>query len=276
MRDQINFIFHSEARRIFDTFTRLLDIRMVFFSAQGREVMAGAGRDLCNYCRMLRCELGLVQNCRKNDLEKQLESKEKSELIVYTCYAGMIEAVLPVNIVEKNIGYIMIGQFRNQDKCPPDILKLWRDKTGNNLLEQAFLEAPYYHQDKINDIIELFSLLTSQIMSQHLITTQSSDAISKLISFMDENPQHRITLGHAVNMLNMSPSSFTQHFRKITGRSFKQYVIEEKMKLADKWLTESPDMKIYQIAHNLGYEDQYFFSRLYKKHRGQSPAKARG
>lgn len=271
MKTHIDFIFQNKAKQIFDTFTRLLDVRIVFFSSDGIEIIAGAGRPLCEYCGLLRYQLGLEQNCRKNDLEKQAQAGQKSELIVYTCHGGMIEAVLPVNMVNRTIGYIMIGQFRNSRKCPAGLRNMWKSRKGNDELYEAFLKAPYYTKQKTETIMELFSLFTEQIISQHLIITKSSDSIARLISFIDENPHLNISLNEAADMIHMSTSSLSHQFRKITGKSFKQYIIDNKLAVADKWLKEPGGMKVYQIAEKLGYNDPYFFSRLYKKHRGYSP-----
>ena len=52
------------------------------------------------------------------------------------------------------------------------------------------------------------------------------------------------------------------------------YFLHLKMQKACQLLF-SQDMKIKQVALQLGYEDQYYFSRIFKKYMGMSPEQYR-
>ena len=52
--------------------------------------------------------------------------------------------------------------------------------------------------------------------------------------------------------------------------AFKEYIISGKLARADQLLTDK-SLKIKDIASMLGYDDPYFFSRIYKKYRGHPP-----
>ena len=52
------------------------------------------------------------------------------------------------------------------------------------------------------------------------------------------------------------------------GKSFLQYQIEARLDLADELLRTREDTTVRKVAFELGYTDPYYFSRMYKKHRG--------
>jgi len=61
----------------------------------------------------------------------------------------------------------------------------------------------------------------------------------------------------------------------MTGKGFKRFQIDFKMEKADQFLRKNPEMTVKEVAYRLGYNDPYYFSRLYKKYRGCSPTAVR-
>ncbi len=58
----------------------------------------------------------------------------------------------------------------------------------------------------------------------------------------------------------------------ILHKSFKQMMIEEKLKKAEEYFHLGPNITIREVAVKVGYNDPYYFSRLYRKYRGLSPS----
>jgi AraC-like DNA-binding protein/ligand-binding sensor protein len=273
MSSHVEFIFQKDAKRIFDIFTRVFGIRIVFFSLSGQALTSGADKKNCKYCRLLRTKLSYENVCRKLDRKKMLQASQEQTLVSYTCHGGMIEAILPVYTVDKLIGYIMIGQFRTSEAMPTLLGHLCKASHGNDRLYKAFLTAPLYPKKRVKEILALFSLLVDLIVKHHMITTYSKSSIHKIISFIDEYPSSDLTLSGAANMLGCSISSISHEFRKMTGRSFRQYIIERRLAKADELLlSNNNSLKIRDIASQVGYADPYMFSRIYKKHRHKSPS----
>ena len=54
------------------------------------------------------------------------------------------------------------------------------------------------------------------------------------------------------------------------GKTPNEYIIELRLQFAKK-LLDNTNLSIRQISENVDYSDQYFFSRLFKKHMGVSP-----
>ena len=58
------------------------------------------------------------------------------------------------------------------------------------------------------------------------------------------------------------------------GKSPNEYIIELRLQFA-KSLLDNTNISIKQVSEHVGYNDQYFFSRLFKKHIGISPQEYR-
>jgi len=275
MRHEISYIFQEEIKKIIESFKSLFGIKASFFSIENNEETVTDGDPWCEYCRMLRTKLGLDYACRSIDSEKQKQSLKENKLVTYVCHGGMTEAILPVYNNDKPIGYMMLGQFRPSDTMPADIRRQWQDKFGNDDLYQAFCRAPMYDKVKVKHILTIFSQLVDVIAQKHLIKLNSSLPIMRLLTHIQEHPEINISVAEAANMLNCSTSYLTHNFRKITGQSFKQYIIEQKLARADELLASKTysAQTIYEIAKAVGYKDPFMFSRIYKKYRGTPPSK---
>lgn len=74
--------------------------------------------------------------------------------------------------------------------------------------------------------------------------------------------------------LHVSRSYFFEVFKKETGRSFVQYLTDVRMEHA-VGLLRDPDMKTLTVAYAVGYEEPNYFSHVFKRRFGVTPARYR-
>lgn len=89
-------------------------------------------------------------------------------------------------------------------------------------------------------------------------------------NFMREHLDERITLNQLADLTGLSPAHFATRYRALTGVSPIQHFLHLKVEQACQML-DTTDHSFTQISSMLGYDDNYYFSRLFKKVMGQSP-----
>ncbi len=87
-------------------------------------------------------------------------------------------------------------------------------------------------------------------------------------------PQKEWNFEEEAGRLSISYSHFRRIFREVTGSAPNQYLIGAKLNLAEKLLRDSV-LPMNKVAHQSGFPDEFYFSRLFKKHRNISPSACR-
>jgi AraC-like DNA-binding protein len=121
-----------------------------------------------------------------------------------------------------------------------------------------------------------FELLDAmlRIVPMKIIDTDIGDKIYKIqsvLKYIDKNLTHNITIAELARLANMSQTRFHVAFKNIMSLSPYEYLIRQRLKKAQRmlWMTKLP---ISDISAKCGYEDQFFFSKLFKKHIGVTPS----
>jgi AraC-like DNA-binding protein len=91
---------------------------------------------------------------------------------------------------------------------------------------------------------------------------------------MESNIYGAINLPAISEQLGLSTSRFNEIFKTYTAMTPYQYYIHIKIRRAGN-LLEQEDIPIKEAAYRMGFEDQYYFSRLFKNKTGVSPSEWR-
>jgi AraC-like DNA-binding protein/mannose-6-phosphate isomerase-like protein (cupin superfamily) len=103
---------------------------------------------------------------------------------------------------------------------------------------------------------------------------QIKEVASVAIDFMRHHINTTLTLSQIAQGVNLSVSHFAALFQKKTGFAPMEYFNHLKIQKACQHLQFTED-RIKEISHQLGIEDCYYFSRLFKKLMGTSPVEYR-
>lgn len=80
-----------------------------------------------------------------------------------------------------------------------------------------------------------------------------------------------ISVKKAAEQCGFSESHFMKLFREFTGMSFNAYLVNYRLELAARQLSES-NLKIIDIMENCGFRNQSYFTRAFRKRYGVTPS----
>lgn len=129
----------------------------------------------------------------------------------------------------------------------------------NNLDELCFL---------LQDVIECFMNIISHE------TDKGNYHVRQAVQFMTENYAQQITLEIVAEYVDLSPSYFSTLFRRITGDSFRSHLCRIRVE-ESKHLLLHTKYPLSDIAVAVGFTDQSYYSKVFKRIVGITPGKYR-
>jgi AraC family transcriptional regulator len=98
--------------------------------------------------------------------------------------------------------------------------------------------------------------------------------IEQVNQYIENNITEKITLSELANHVGISQYHFARLFKKATGISPMQFVLDKKI-IKSKYLLVYTNQKIETISKELGFADQSHFSRVFHKANSVYPGKFR-
>jgi len=135
------------------------------------------------------------------------------------------------------------------------------------------LEMGYSVENLCSACFCLYHMIATFLFPERHITTEKNeqgDIITQTILNMRNNLGRKLTVEDMAVLHKLSVSHFSNIFRKSTGMPPIDYFIHLKMQKACQ-LLYADGVKIKAVASDLGYDDPYYFSRIFKKYIGTSP-----
>lgn len=100
------------------------------------------------------------------------------------------------------------------------------------------------------------------------------DGVDRTIKWMRENLGSRTELPKLARLSGSSVAKYSQQFRQKTGTSPINYFLRMKIRHACGLLAET-SLRVEEIANAVGFEDPFYFSRIFRQIMGLSPRKFR-
>lgn len=133
----------------------------------------------------------------------------------------------------------------------------------------------YKSAERFNTIDELFSWVL-EILFGILRTVRSryeqySSGIEKALDYIKVHYCEDISLHDVAEKVFLSESYLSRSIKKTTGVTFVDYIVTLRMERA-MGLLKKPNVKVSDVALQVGYSDYRYFSNLFKKYTGYSPS----
>ncbi|MFE5323895.1 helix-turn-helix transcriptional regulator [Paenibacillus sp. NPDC056579] len=130
----------------------------------------------------------------------------------------------------------------------------------------------FYCREQFRDwLVQLLEPVIRLIQNK----TEDQDPITRfVIDYLDSHLHEDITLDLMADKLNITPGYLSTYFKEKTGMNFSDYLNDIRIQRA-KQLLQNVELKIQEVAANVGYQNANSFIRMFKRYSGITPGEYR-
>ncbi|WMJ89008.1 response regulator transcription factor [Anaerocolumna sp. MB42-C2] len=178
-----------------------------------------------------------------------------------------------------------IGQYFEDNLVSPMIVKIFYSNLigdifssyGLYLADREMFEShkSYHYQitqsDQLKNINRLFLELAEKLISEirKVRNYNSKFMINQALNYIKYHYMEKISLDDVADEMNISKHYLSSIFKKETGENMSLYINKLRIEKAKQLLLES-DIKIKEVFEKVGYSDQQYFSKVFKKITGKT------
>ncbi|MBU6401054.1 MAG: AraC family transcriptional regulator [Verrucomicrobia bacterium] len=202
-----------------------------------------------------------------------------------TCPVGLCDTAVPVRLGERVIGFLQTGQFFMKPPTAAQFERVTRLAADWGVpAEAGELRRAYYggrvisarQHASVVKLLAIFAQHLSMISNQILVRHDNTEppVIARAKEFVREHQGEKVSLVQVAKAVNTSTFYFCKIFKKVTGLNFTDYVARVRIERA-KNLLLNPNLRISEIAFEVGFQSLTHFNRVFKKIVGRSPTEYR-
>lgn len=231
----------------------------------------------------------LAQNSRSCaaclQTQQELADSARDQPSTVMCFAGLCDTAVPVREGDKLFGFLQTGQVmvkkptRRQFDRTAHLLIEWGLNVDLAKLEEAYFHTRVLAPKEYESMVKLLSIFAKhlgQLANQIMVHDEHAEPpmITRAKEFIKANQTEDISLGDVAKAVNTSTFYFCKMFKKATGLNFTDYLSRVRIEKA-KNLLLNPNLRISEIAYEVGFQSLTHFNRVFRKLVGQSPTEYR-
>ncbi len=114
-----------------------------------------------------------------------------------------------------------------------------------------------------------YTLLQANSMALE-IKSNDHQRMNLIYEFVTKNFQKNVSIEELANICSLTTPSFCRFFKKITGKTFVNFLNEYRILKAQELLSKR-NLSLAEVIEKCGFNDMAYFSKLFKKYTGYAP-----
>jgi AraC-like DNA-binding protein len=236
------------------------------------------------FCAMLATRSRACAACLQT--QQRLAETAQNEAQTVTCAVGLCDTAVPVRMGDQLIGFLHTGQIFRRKPTPVQfdktatLVESWGVQADREAMKEAYFGTrvltPRQH-DSVVKLLTIFAQHLSMVSNQILVQQNHAEppVITRAKDFIKQHQTEDLSLGQVAKAVNTSTFYFCKMFKKVTGLNFTDYLSRIRIENA-KNLLLNPNLRISEIAYEVGFQSLTHFNRVFKRIVGQSPTEYRG
>lgn len=235
------------------------------------------------FCAMLAQKSRSCAACLQ--VQQKLSETATNDPKTVTCQAGLCDIAVPVRMGDQLVGFLTTGQVFNKKPTEAQFsrtLKLlgeWGVETDPEELRKAYFETRVMSSRQLSSVTKLLSIFAehlSMVSNQIVVREQNAEppVIARAKQFITEHQTEDLSLEQVARSVHTSKFYFCKIFKRATGINFTDYLSRVRTERA-KNLLLNPNLRVSEIAYEVGFQSLTHFNRIFKRILGQSPTEYR-
>lgn len=231
------------------------------------------------FCAIMSGQSRSCAACLEVQEKTSAASRDGAKTVV--CFAGLCDTAVPVRIGAELVGFLQTGQAmvksptKSQFASVTRQLLAWGLKVDLKQLEEAYFQTRVLTPKQYEAVVRLLNIFAQHLslVSNQLLVQQAHaepPIIVQAKQYIQQHQGEEISLGAVAKAVNTSTFYFCKMFKKATGLHFTQYLSRVRIEKA-KNLLLNPNLRVSEIAYEVGFQSLTHFNRVFKKLVGQSP-----
>lgn len=124
----------------------------------------------------------------------------------------------------------------------------------------------------VNDLCLMLTKSMNKFINSIFVSSdiKNMDVMNKALRYIQNNYSQKISLEQVSQVVNLTPSYFSKVFKKEMGCNFNTYINQLRIEKSKKLLLHN-NWKLVNIAAAVGFEDQSYFTKVFKRITGRPP-----
>jgi AraC-like DNA-binding protein len=235
------------------------------------------------FCAMMAGKSQACSSCLVTQERIRKSAQEKA--VITKCAHGLSEAAVPVRLGDRVVCLLQTGQVFTDAPLPKKIDEVVAKARSLGVEESAeavkarYMGTPLVPREKLQSQVRLlgvFAELLSIKMNQIAVTESHSEhpVVLRAKGVIEKHQGEEISLSAVAKAVHVSSFHLCKLFRKSTGLTFTEYVSRIRTEKA-KNLLLNPQLRISEIAYEVGFQSLTHFNRIFRKLVGESPTRYR-
>ena len=250
----MNYFFNTEKiNNLLDDFYVATGIAVVFYDSEMNFVVKPKHSE---YCRCIREDGTRKRNCNRSNLAHMKEAAQSKKTVCYTCHAGIMETIIPVLYEETIIGFMQIGQFRDEKGEYSSSEKVAAALENYKLPKEEMLKLygalPVVSDEKFEALKKIVRILIKSLWNDSLIRHNRSMLSVKIEQYITEHLREKIGVEEICQKFFLSKNALYRLFEAEFGMPIGKYILNRRIQLSLEVLRNT-NAPIANIAAECGF-----------------------
>ncbi len=227
-----------------------------------------------SFCAKIRSTPKGMAGCRSCDADACMRAQKLNGPHIYTCHAGITEAITPIHIGGGISGYAILAHMLPQEGYSDAVENACRCAAFYGIDKESSLEAikdiPPRSTEQIRAAVHILEAVSAYVQIQSLVKWKNEAVSVSIDKYIRRNLGEELNAKSICLQFNCSRSALYQISLREFGMGIMEYVTLCRMENAKKMLEDG--CTVTETAMANGFSDYSYFGKVFRRKVGISPS----